>query len=550
MKFSKKSYTITCAAIISFFLFIAIYFRLTPLNYHLSFFTLTFFIVLIVCSYVGKVCIYDCNHFPDDYNSNSQQTDLKRVIGLVIKLSLCLICFLTINWLVSSKMLRYNDYRSLAGQINGKDFSKEVKHIDLDNLPIIDSALARNLADKKLGQITALGSQVEIGDVTLQQIAGKLYYVAPLEHSGFWKWLDNKGGTPGYVKVSATNPDDIQLVTELNGKPLKLKYLDSAFFGENIKRYAYFNAMTKGLTDFSFELDDEGNPYWAITMYENTIGFSGSKVTGIMLVNAQTGKIETYNTENAPRWVDRIQPVNFVVKNLDNWGKLIHGIFNYSNEDEIITTEGVKIIYNDNKCYYYTGVSSVGKDESLVGFTLTDTRTGETTLYKTSGATETAGMKSAEGKVQQYGYSATFPMLVNIQGEPTYFTTLKDKKGLIKMYAMVNVKNYNIVGIGENLQSTLNNYIENLAANNTSLSSTQKEEVLEGTIERIGLVIKQGTSIYDLKIKGSDYIFSVSTEVTRNIAITQKDDKVKVIYIKTGDSKNIIVKEFQNLNTK
>ena len=203
----------------------------------------------------------------------------------------------------------------------------------------------------------------------------------------------------------------------------------------------------------------------------------------------------------------------------------------------------MNLIFNNNECFYYTGITSVGSDESLVGFTLTNTRTGKTTMYKTSGATEDAAVKSAEGKVQQYGYKATFPYLINIQGEPTYFTTLKDSNGLVKQYAMIDVKNYNTVAVGDTLQGTLNKYLETLSNTNISLDgSGSKDENIEGEVERIGLVVKDGTSIYDIKLEGiEDKIFSVSTETSREVAMTKVGDKVKINYINIGNSKYIIV---------
>ena len=188
----------------------------------------------------------------------------------------------------------------------------------------------------------------------------------------------------------------------------------------------------------------------------------------------------------------------------------------------------------------------MGSDESLVGFTLTNTRTGKTTIYKTAGATETAAMRSAEGKVQQYRYSATFPYLINIQGEPTYFTTLKDSNGLVKQYAMVDVKNYNTVAVGDTVQSTLNNYMDILTNTNISLEGSNTEESIEGQIERIGLVVKDGTSIYDIKLKGEEnYIFSVSTETVRDVALIREGDIVSIKYINVKNSRYVIVNNIE-----
>ena len=454
-----------------------------------------------------------------------------------------------ISLLIFSPIFNYKAHRGLIGNVEGVEFSNEIEHIDLKQLPTIDKDVAYKLADKKLGEIPSLGSQVNIGDLTLQSVAGQLYYVAPLEHSSLFKWFTNREGTTGYIKVSATNQSDVQLVTELNGKDIKIKYLDSAYLFSDLHRAAYLRDMKAGHTDFTFELDDEGNPYWVITRYDNAIGITEEKAVGVLVLDAQTGESNVYGIEDAPKWIDRIQPARYIRNYIDKWGELVHGIFNFSDKDKLTSTDGMNLIFNNDTCYYYTGVTSVGNDEGLVGFMLTNTRTGETSMYKTSGATETASMKSAEGKVQQYRYTATLPYLINIQNEPTYFMTLKDSNGLVKQYAMVNVKNYNIVGVGDSLQSTLNKYLEGLTNTNISLEGSNSEETIEGEIERIGLVVKDGTSIYDIKIKGQNNIFSVSTETSREVALSSIGDKVRIKYIKVGDGKYILTNSFENLGT-
>ena len=452
--------------------------------------------------------------------------------------------------LISSPIISYKSHRNLIGEVKEVDFTSQIEYIDLKQLPTIDKEVAYKLADKKLGEIPSLGSQVTVGDLALQNVNGELYYVAPLEHSTLFKWFTNREGTPGYIKVSATNESDVKLVTEINGKELKIKYLKSSYLLSDLDRAAYFRDMKAGHTDYTFELDDSGRPYWVISRYDNGVGIIESKATGALVIDAQTGESQIYDIENTPEWIDRIQPDRYIKNYVDKWGELVHGRFNFSDKDKLKSTEGMNLIFNRDVCYYYTGVSSVGNDEGLVGFTLTNTRTGETTLYKTSGATETASMKSAEGKVQQFGYKATFPYLINIQNEPTYFTTLKDSNGLVKQYAMVNVKNYNTVGVGDTLQATLNKYLEDLTNTNISLEESSSEEVLDGEVERIGMVVKDGTSIYDIKLKGNDSIFSVSTETSREVALTSVGDKVKVKYIKVGEGRFILTNSFENITIK
>ncbi len=490
--------------------------------------SLSFFVLIL--PFIACSIIYGVTHFNKKYI-------MSGVIVLLIYIGLMIFY---------SPLISYKAHRDLLGKVDSVEFSSQIEHIDLKQLPTIDKELADKLADKKLGEIPSLGSQVYVGDLTLQSINGDLYYVAPLEHSSLFKWISNMEGTAGYVKVSATNQNDVQLVTELDGKPLKIKYLESAYLFSDLDRAAFLRDMKKAHTDYTFELDDNGRPYWVITRYDNAIGITESKATGALIIDAQTGESKVYDIDNMPKWVDRIQPDRFIKNYIDKWGTLVHGVFNFSDKDKLVSTDGMNLIYNKNECYYYTGITSVGNDEGLVGFTLTNTRTGKTTMYKTSGATETAAMKSAEGKVQQYKYTATFPYLINIQNEPTYFMTLKDANGLVKNYAMVNVKNYNTVAVGDSLQATLNKYLEVLTNTNISLEGSNSAKVIEGEIERIGLVIKEGASIYDIKLKGSDNIYSVSTETAREVALSSVGDKVKIEYMNVGDSRYIIVNSFTN----
>lgn len=448
---------------------------------------------------------------------------------------------------VYSPLISYNAHRNLIGNIEEVDFSSQIEYIDLNQLPTIDKELANKLADKKLGEITSLGSQVTVGELHMQSVNGQLCYVGPLEHSSFLKWITNREGTIGYIRVSATNQNDVELVTQLDGKDIKLKYLSSAYLFSDLDRSTYFRDMKAGHTDYTFELDDSGRPYWVITRYDTGVGITEAKAIGALVMDAQTGESNVYDISNLPSWVDRIQPMSYINRYINKWGELVHGVLNFTDKDKLKATGGMNIIYNKDKCYYYTGITSVGSDESLVGFTLTNTRNGETKMYKTAGATEEASMKSAEGKVQQYGYTATFPYLINIQNEPTYFMTLKDSNGLVKQYAMVNVKNYNTVGVGDTLQATLNKYLEGLTNTNISLESGNKEETITGEVERIGLVIKEGTSIYDIKLKNNENIFSVSTETSREVALTKAGDAIEMKFIKVGDSRYVIINSFVNL---
>lgn len=461
-----------------------------------------------------------------------------------------------------SGLFRAKSYRGMIGDIRQEQFSDLVSPIKMDQVPIIDQALAASLAEKKLGEDFALGSRVNLGTPTIQMVKGKLYWVVPLLHSGFFKWLANtKNGTPGYIMVSATNSQDITFVRELNGKTINVIYQRSAFFNQDLKRHLYLNGYTGiAMAGDTFELDDNGEPHWTITVYNHNIGVRAPEALGLATIHAGTGKISYYpltKTEQGfddkliPAWVDRVQPSYFVIPQLNWWGKYVRGFWNtiFGKRDMLSTTEGFNVIYgNDGRSYFYTGMSSVGSDEGTVGFVLCDTRNKRTALYMVSGATEYAAMRSAQGKVQQFKYYATFPILVNLNGLPTYFMTLKDAAGLVKMYCFVSVKDYSLVGVGESLKAARESYQMILASANIGTSADGGVEMVkaEGIISRIAMDIKDGRSYYYFSLQEDEgHIFVATSNLSSFLPLSKAGDPVHLEYIKTTE-REINITSYKN----
>ncbi|MDQ7962087.1 hypothetical protein [Flavobacterium lindanitolerans] len=459
---------------------------------------------------------------------------------------------LVVPLLTSLPMFRSSAYQKLIGKVeNGDDLKNHIAPISLDKIRVVDEELAMLLGEKIIGSQPSLGSQAEIGEFTIQKVNDELYWVAPLLHTGFFKWYNNSEGTPGYVMVSATNERDVKLIQNINGKPLKIKYQPSAYFGSRIDRHVYFNGYaTTGLEDFNFEIDDAGNPYWIVTKYKKTIGFAGNDATGVLTVDAQTGEIKEYNIDNTPLWVDRIQPISFVEEQLNDWGEYVHGYWNFSNENKLQTTEGLTLVYGENhKSYWYTGLSSVGKEESTVGFVLVDTRTKETTYYKQSGATEYAAQSSAEGKVQEKGYHASLPIPYVINNIPTYVMTLKDDGGLVKMFAMVSISDYTIVGVGNTMRETLMAYknVYNMADNGINPESITSKKSLKSVVTRISSDVKNGNSFYYFTVKDYPNIFVGSSQLSNELPVTVVGDSIAISF--DVDLEEVIdVSSFENKN--
>ncbi len=468
------------------------------------------------------------------------------LIGIAIFYSLVLPFF------TSSPMFRTQDYRNLIGKVaDGDKLTNHIAPISMHEIRVVDENLAYLLGEKILGSQPALGSQAHLGEFFIQKVNGKLYWIAPLVHSGFFKWLNNTEGTTGYVMVSATNERDVKLVQEVNEKPIRLKYQHEAYFNSDMRRYLYFNGYsTTGLADFTFEIDEKGTPFWVATKYKKEIGFSGNNATGVVVLDAQTGDIKEYDIKNTPAWVDRIQPISFIKDQLNDWGEYVNGYWNFSNENKLQITEDLTLVYGkDNKSYWYTGITSVGKDESAVGFVLVDTRTKETTFYKQSGATEFAAQSSAQGKVQEKGFVASLPIPYNINNIPTYVMTLKDNGGLVKMYAMVSIADYTIVGTGNTMREALTAYKTafNSSGNKINVDSKSAKKVVESVVERIQTDVKNGNSFYYFTVKNSPNIFVGSSQISNQLPITNVGDMIKISFDEENEE-IIDVSSFENLS--
>lgn len=488
-----------------------------------------------------------------EFNFFKRQSFLFKFSGFAI---IVLLLHIGITYVASLPIFRANSYRDLIGNIQEKgalDFSKDLAPISLENVRIIDEQVAERLGNKVLGERPSLGSQVDVGEFSIQSIDGQLYWVAPLLHDGFFKWFNERKGTPGYVKVSATNERDVQLVTEdKNGQPLFIKYQPNAYLLSNLKTHVYINGYAfTGHTDYTFEIDDNGTPYWVISLYKNTIGFSGSDVNAVITVDAQTGKIDHYTIDSAPQWIDRIQPSSIVKNQLDDWGEYINGYINLSNEGKLTTTEGMSLVYgNDNRSYWYTGITSVGRDQGTVGFILVDTRTKDAYWYQQAGATETAAMQSAQGKVQEKGYKASFPVVYNINGVPTYVVALKDAAGLVKMIALVSVEDYSIVGVGNNVKEAVRAYKEayngSTPNNSMNIAALDKSYKISSKVVRLATDVIGGNTFYYIYCHTpSDKVFIGSSNVSNEIPLTMVGDSI-TIYYHDGRTMSIDISNFDN----
>ena len=457
--------------------------------------------------------------------------------------------------LASTPIIRAKAYRNLLGTVKESEFTKDVSPVNVNEIRIVDEEMAMKLGDKKLGEVPAIGSVSKLGKFHIQKVGEKLYWVAPLVHRDFIKWVTNMSGTNGYVMVSANDPQDVKLVQKANGEDVKIVYQPDAYILQDLHRHVYIKGgMSRGMADYTLEIDDNGKPFWVVSLYEHKVGFGGANVNGTAIVDAKTGETKFYSIKDTPEWVDRIQPEEFVIDQINSWGVYVNGFINsvISEKGVLKATEGTSLVYGeDDKSYWYTGITSAGGDESTIGFMLVDSRTKEAKLYKQPGATEMAAMKSAEGSVQEKNYEATFPVMYNILGQPTYVSSLKDKAGLVKRVVFVSVEDYNIVGVGRDKAEAMKNYKDALESGGSGLEIDESDEFdkeLEATVKRIAADTKNGNTIYYLTLDTDDgNIFYATSKISKELPLTKEGDKIKITFSK--DEKDVIeIDEFDNYN--
>ncbi len=413
--------------------------------------------------------------------------------------------------LFSSPIINAKKYQKLLTVKEG-EFTEDIEELSFDKIPLLDKDTAEILGDRKMGSMVDMVSQFEVDSIYSQiNYQDNPVRVSPLRYANLIKWFTNRSnGIPAYIRINMANQ-----TTELVKLEEGIKYTTSEHLNRNIYRHLRFAHPTYIYGELSFEIDERGVPYWIAPVKKFNIGLFGGETVGkVVLCNAITGDMKTYGIKDVPEWVDRAYSADLLVQLFDYYGTLKHGFFNsvLSQKDCLMTTDGYNYLALEDDVWMYTGVTSVNGDQSNVGFVLSNQRTMETKYYKVEGATEASAMSSAEGQVQNLKYKATFPLLLNISGEPTYFIALKDDAGLVKKYAMVNVQKYQIVAIGDSVSQCEENYLELLFSNGVKEVEKDTREIKKtaGKIMKIAQAVIDGTSHYYIMVEGSEDIFDVS----------------------------------------
>lgn len=463
------------------------------------------------------------------FNLKESSLAVKALAGLLILLGLV---YLT-GALLSSPFFNAAKYQRLLS-IEEREFTDDIKQVDYKTIPLLDKESASLLGNRKMGSMVDMVSQFEVsGDYAQINYQGKPVRVTPLTYASPIKWLTNqKNGIPAYILIDMTTQN-----TECVKLSQGIRYSKGEYFNRNIYRHLRFRYPTYIFDEqIFFEIDEEGTPYWVCPVKKFNIGLFGGQTIGrVVLCNAQTGECVDYAVTDVPAWIDKVYSADLLIQLYDYSGILKHGFWNsvLGQKDCLQSTNGYNYIALEDDVWVYTGITSVSGDQSNVGFVLMNQRTMETRSYKVEGAIEDSAMSSAEGQVQNLGYCATFPLLLNIADEPTYFMALKDGAGLVKKYAMVNVQKYQWVAIGDTVQECEKNYTELLNTNGIVSNSLDMGKSVTGEIENISPVVLEGNTHYYICLENKEDIYDIDMSDADLIQIIryQAGDTITIEYL-------------------
>ena len=506
---------------------VAYYIMLPPFNWHSpafwSFFTPAVCALIVILALPGKNKVVKMNRYV--------------VMGIA-----ALFIIPTVLWFVGTRVFHAKEY---ASRISIETVSFDtINEVDFSKTAIIDRDTTEALGDRVMGQMSELVSQFEVSDEYTQiSYKNSVYRVTPLEYADFFKWLANsKDGVPAYITVDSTD-GTAKLVRLKDLGYGNMKYVPSSLFNTNLMRHLRFQYPTEIFGNPSFEIDEEGHPWYVCSTYSYKLVGDKKYVTGAIFMDPITGESTKYDVESVPTWSDRIFPESLVIEEIDDYGALQNGFFNsfIGQKGVIASSSGYNYIEKDGDIWLYTGITSVNADQSNLGFILVNLRTHEALRIDAPGADETSAMKSAEDEVQNYGYEATFPVLVNVNGRPTYLMSLRsdasESKSVLKMYAMVDATDYQkvtTVSVDQGL-NVLKKQMIAIQGGSDDLSSavTESKDI---TVNDLRLITSEGNTIYYFKDEeDTKYRMNFSVKYEDALAFLSDGDAVTVEYIESDD---------------
>ena len=491
----------------------------------------SFFVYVIIIAGYLFIASYLAYHYL--LVDNKTYRNINRVIGGLVAIVLI---YMFGSMLISAPFFNAKEY---ASRIVVEDTKFDmIEEVDFSKTAVIDRASSEVLGDRVMGQMPELVSQFTVSDEYTQiSYRDSVYRVTPLEYADMLKYFMNRDeGIPAYILVNSTTGEAELVKLEdlgLDG----MRYVPSGMFNENLMRKLQLSYPTEIFGSPSFEIDDDGRPWYVCTTYTYKGTETMKKVSGVVLFDPITGDSIKYDDPlEAPKWVDRIYPESLVTEELVDYGSLQDGFINsiFGQRDVYLPSDGYNYLEKDGDIFIYTGLTSVNSDRANLGFALVNLRTHEAYEIASPGADETSAMRSAEGHVSDYGYSATFPLLVNVSGNPVYLMSLKDEAGLIKMYAMVDATDYQkvvSVSIDEGLETLKAEFI---SESDLDMTESEALKVKDTTVEDIRFIVSEGvTKVYITDSDGLRYKVEVNDTNEDILGFLDVADRIRVEYLET-----------------
>ena len=454
----------------------------------------------------------------------------RKITSLIVFIPIIILGIILVNIIMSPLFFSSKYYKRIIVD-SSSEFTSSVKEVDFNKIPLLDRASSEKLGDRTMGQMSELVSQFDVSNMYTQiNYNDRIIRVTPLEYNGWIKWLTNrKNGIKGYITVDSTN-GEAKLVKLDKG----MKYAPSGLFNENLYRKLQLSYPTYNFESVNFEIDNDGKPYWIASVVKYVGVGLRREVTGVVILDPTTGDSKYYDVKDVPTWVDHVYESDLILEQINDWGRYKNGFINsiIGQRDVVMATEGYNYLAQDDDIYLYTGITSVVSDESNVGFVLTNMRTKETKFYGVAGAEEFSAMDSAKGQVQQMNYTPTFPLLINLNNKPTYLISLKDNAGLVKMYAFVDVVDYQKVVVTDSSKGIKKAAEAYLNEMNDEIVGTNSREI---TIRELTTAIIDGNTYYYFKDNNGQK-YKVSIKVAKNkLPFIKNDDVIKIKYDKEVD---------------
>lgn len=506
--------------------FISFYFLLPPLNIQSIGFWI--FVCYLIFIYFVTFNIFNAKDFLSIIKTSKyHHFDLKldkslsipflAIFGIIGVIFLC-------NFILSPVFFS-KSYSKRISIDETKSFNENIPKVDFSRIPLLDKDSSTKLGDRVMGQMPELVSQFYVSDLYTQiNYNDKIVRVTPLEYNGFFKYISNhKEGIKGYIIVNSVDGS-----TELVKLEKGLKYAESAIFNDDLNRHLRFKYPTKIFGEKNFEIDNEGNPYWIVPTMKYTGVELKAEVDTVIILDPTTGESKEYEVKDVPTWVDHVYSADLIIEQVDNWGSYKDGFLNsiFGQKNVVVTTRGYNYTTIGDDVYLYTGITSVSNDESNIGFILANMRTKETNFYAVPGAEEYSAMDSAKGQVQQMNYDASFPLLINLNNRATYLLSLKDAAGLVKMYAFVDVEDYQKVVITEatkSIEEAADNYLKNMNYDNSEYELEKEIKI---------------SSITQGMIDGNSYYYIIDTNSKKYRASIKIEESI-LPFLNIGDTLKI-----------